>query len=98
MKNGDREALRLFDGTETPVLVVTFNIQKFCHHNVETQTADDDIVTVKVRPTKPFLRELNERVYTILQKSIENALLDYRSNLMVQDIPTQLDFQKEENA
>ena len=87
MENNDKSNLRLFDGTETPALIIPYNIQKFCHSHVEVQTGNGAISTIKIRPTKPFLKELNERVFILLQASIENSLLNERSNLTSKDIP-----------
>ena len=96
MKDGDKDTVRVFEETDSPVFIVTFNIQKFCHR-LEEQTEDDDVVKVKIRPTKPFLVALNERVFDLLEESIHKARSEGRTNLMAQDVRPTLDGEKMED-
>lgn len=96
MENGDKEVIRTFKETGSPVFIVTFNIQKFCHQ-LEEQTEDDDVVSLKLRPTKPFLVELNERVFDLIEESINKARAEGRTNLMAQDVRPSLNGHEKED-
>jgi hypothetical protein len=84
-RTSSRDGVRIFDETKSPVFIITFNIQKFCH-KLEEQNEDDDIVSLKMRPTEPYLLELNERVFDLIEESIKSARDEGRTNLMPQDV------------
>ena len=84
-RTSTRDGVRIFDETGSPVFVITFNIQKFCH-KLEEQDEDDNVVRLKMRPTEPYLLELNERVFDLIAESIQTARDEGRTNLMAQDV------------
>jgi hypothetical protein len=90
------DGVRIFDETGSPVFVITFNIQKFCH-KIDEQDENDNVVPVKLRPTEPYLLELNERVFDLIEESIQHAREEGRTNLMVQDVRPSLNGNQKED-
>ena len=74
------------DKEGTPILVITNQLQLYCHHEVEEET-EEGIVFIKVRPSAKFIDELNDRVLELLDESIKNARSEGRTELRKDDVP-----------
>ena len=87
-KNGAKKRPLRLDENDNPMLVVTSNLKLFCHENVDDQSEEGDVFTVKMRATGPFLSEFNARVFSLLQSSIQSARMEDRTTLLPEDVPT----------
>jgi hypothetical protein len=69
-----------------PILVITNQLQLYCHHEVEEET-EEGIKPIKIRPTSKFINELNVRVLELLDESIKNARSAGRMEIQAEDVP-----------
>lgn len=79
--------LRIDEESGLPILIITNQLQLYCHHKVEEEDEDGEMVTVKIRPTAKFINELNKRVFELLDEAIKNARQDERREIQAQDVP-----------
>lgn len=96
MSDANGKEIRRDKETGLPIFLVEYNVKKFCHREITEQTEDGDVVDVKMRPTTQFLQKLNERIFDLLELSIQNAREDDRTNLMINDVPSLYDEDDEE--
>jgi len=88
MPKADRKALRRDEETGLPIFIIVNQIKKFCHTEIEEQTAEGDIIHVKMRPSQKFMSRLNEVVIDLIEESIGNARQEDRLDLMPADVPS----------
>jgi len=78
--------LRLDEESGLPILVITNQLQLYCHNEVEEHT-EEGVVPIKIRPTAKFIDELNKRVCELLDESIQNARNAGRKEIQADDVP-----------
>jgi len=83
--------LRMDEKSGLPILVITNQLQLWCHNKVEEILDGGIVETVKIRPTQKFIDELNKRTFELLQESINNAREDGRREIQAQDVPVFMD-------
>lgn len=98
MEKSDKHELRRDEETGLPIFIIVNQIKKFCHHHIQEQTEDGDIISVKLRPTQKFMAQLNERVIELLEESINHARNADRMDLMVEDVPSFNGHEEEEDT
>jgi hypothetical protein len=86
-KTVDEDTGIRYDENGVPLLVITYQIKKFCHQAIQEETSEGEAVDVKMRATQPFLNELNKTVYSILLECLTNARREGRTNLAAADVP-----------
>ncbi len=96
MPKADKHALRRDEETGLPIFIIVNQIKKFCHHHVQEQTENGDIVDLKIRPTQKFMARLNEVVIDLIEESISNARKVDRMDLMVEDVPSPNGYEEED--
>ena len=81
-----------------PVIVVQKQIQLLCHDlQVEQPNSNgDELVSLKMRPTKPFFDNFNFLVVRLLEHCMLKAHTEGRTTLMEKDVPS-LDILPEED-
>lgn len=83
--------LRVDEESGLPILVITNQLQLYCHHEVEEANEDGEVVNIKIRPTQKFIDELNVRVNELLEESIKNARAAGRKEIQAEDVPAFVD-------
>ena len=88
MSKADKHVLRRDGESGLPIFIIVNQIKKFCHHHIQEQTGNGDIVDLKIHPTQKFMDRLNEAVIELLEESIGKAHGDNRMELIAEDVPS----------
>lgn len=79
--------LRVDEESGLPILVITNQLQLYCHNEVEEENDEGVVEPIKIRPTQKFINELNVRVNELLEESIKNARAAGRREIQAEDVP-----------